>query len=90
MDTRKEFTSKENSLHRLKIISGHIKAIQQMVEDDDYCVDIVHQSLAVQKALKKLDTVIIEEHLKTCVVDQIKSGNVEETTKELLRLYELK
>ena len=56
-------TTKKQKLHRIKIIKGHIEAIERMIEDDVYCIDIVHQSLAVQKALKMLDTVIMADHI---------------------------
>jgi DNA-binding FrmR family transcriptional regulator len=61
-----------------------------MIEEDKYCLDIVHQSRAVQKALKKLDEKIIEDHLENCVVDQIKSGDEEKTKDELLILFDYK
>lgn len=61
-----------------------------MITDDAYCVDIVHQSMAVQKALKKLDMQVIKDHLETCVVDQIKDGDEVKTVAELLKLYEMK
>ncbi len=81
---------KEQILHRIKIVQGHLAAIEQMINDNEYCVDIVHQSMAVQSALKKMDMVIIEEHLRTCVVDQIKEGDETKTIAELLKLYEMK
>lgn len=80
----------KKNLHRIKIIEGHIKAIKKMIEQDAYCVDIVHQSLAVQKALKKLDSKIIESHLNTCVIDQVKNGNSKKAVDELLNIYDLK
>ena len=61
-----------------------------MIEEDRYCVDIVHQSLAVQKSLKKLDTLIMSDHIKHCVVDQAKEGNSEKITEELLKIFEYK
>ena len=82
-------THKEKVTHRIQIIEGHIKAIKRMIESDGYCVDIVLQSLAVQKALKKLDGVIIENHIRTCLVEQIKKGKSEEAVKELLDIYKL-
>ena len=81
---------KEKALHRIKIIKGHLNSIETMIQEDQYCLDIVHQSRAVQKALKKLDQKIVEDHLNTCVVDQIKSGQEKKTTEELLRLFEYK
>ncbi|MCA9386754.1 metal-sensing transcriptional repressor [Candidatus Dojkabacteria bacterium] len=81
---------KKRAIHRIKIIQGHLKKVEQMLTEDEYCVDIVHQSRAVQSALKKLDLLIIEDHLNTCVIDQIKTGEEDKTTEELLRLFEYK
>jgi len=78
---------KSKALHRVKVIIGHLTAIQHMIEDEKYCVDIVHQSRAVQNALKKLDSVIMEDHLKTCVIDQIKNNEEERTIEELMQLF---
>lgn len=80
---------REKIVHRMKIIKGHVNAIERMIENDQYCVDIVLQSLAVQKALKKLDMAVIEQHMKSCVVDQIKDGNVDDAIKELMEIYKL-
>ncbi len=90
MDKRKKTHTKDRALHRIKIIKGHIASIEKMIEDDSYCVDVVHQSLAVQKALKKLDMLIMESHLKTCVIHQIQNGQNKKPVEELLRLFDLK
>lgn len=90
MDKRKKTTTKERGLHRIKIIKGHLESIEKMIEEDKYCVDIIHQSRAVQSALKKLDLLIMEGHLKGCVVHQIQNGEEERTTEELLKLFEYK
>lgn len=82
--------NKDNILHRLKIIKGHISGVEKMVENDAYCIDVVHQSLAIQKALKKLDALIMKDHIKHCVVDQIKKGDTQKITEELLKIYEYK
>lgn len=83
-------TTKERAIHRFKIAQGHIDSIIQMIEDDTYCLDIVHQSRAVQKALQKIDLLLIEDHLSHCVVDQIKSGDEKRSQEELLKLFEYK
>lgn len=83
-------TIKDRALHRLKIAQGHIESISKMIEDDAYCLDVVHQSRAVQKALHKLDLMLIEDHLNHCVVDQVKSGQEKKSTEELLKLFEYK
>ena len=81
---------KLKNLHRIKIIQGHLKAIEQMIASEEYCVNIIHQSMAVQKALKRLDMQIMKEHLSTCVIDQIKNDDVDRSVSELMKLYEMK
>jgi DNA-binding FrmR family transcriptional regulator len=78
---------KQKNLHRIKIIKGHINAIEKMIQNNEYCVDILHQSLAVQKALKKMDMQLMEDHLKHCVVDQAKSGQDKKMVEELISIY---
>lgn len=81
---------KTKNLHRIKIIEGHIKAIKKMLENDAYCVDIVHQSMAVQRALRKLDMKVLENHLKTHVTAQFKNGKNKQAVEELLSIYDIK
>ncbi len=81
---------KNQKLHRIKIIKGHIEAIERMIEEDAYCIDVVHQSLAVQKALKKLDMAIMAGHIQSCVIEQAKSGDFEKITNELMAIYQYK
>jgi DNA-binding FrmR family transcriptional regulator len=61
-----------------------------MVESNAYCIDIVHQSIAVQAALKKADEVILENHLRTCVSDSIKNGESDEAIKEVMEVLQKK
>ena len=79
--------NKEDILHRAKIIEGHCKKVVKMIEDDDYCIDILNQSLAVQHAMKKMDAVLLERHLNTCVVSQIKAGKTKEAAEEVLEVF---
>ncbi len=81
---------KKSVLHRIKIIKGHVNAIEKMVENDSYCIDVVHQSLAVQKALKNFDSVVMEKHISHCVSEQAKAGNTQKITEELLSIYKYK
>ena len=60
-----------------------------MVSDDKYCVDVLKQTFAVRRAIEKLETIILEGHLKTHVVEGIKEGHEEDILGELLDLYEL-
>lgn len=58
-----------------------------MVEDDEYCIDVLHQSQAIQAALKEADTVLLENHLKSCVADGIRKGKGEEVVKEVMEVF---
>ena len=78
------------TLHRLKIARGHLDKVIDMVAKGSYCIDIVHQSIAVQSALKKVDELILENHLKTCVADSIKKGESEEAIKEVMEVLKKK
>ncbi len=78
--------------HRLKIVRGHLERVIEMVEKGDYCIDILTQSQAVQAALKKVDALILENHLKTCVADSVK-GTPEERDRaiaEVMKVFEEK
>lgn len=82
--TYRDGPTQRQILHRLKIARGHLDKVIQMTESDDYCIDIVHQSLAVSSALKKTNELILENHLKTCVANSIKEGNEKEVIIEVM------
>lgn len=90
MNHKHDKSVKTRAIHRIKIVKGHLTKIQKMLENDEYCVGIVHQSRAVQSALKKLDSLIIENHLKTCAIDQIQNGEEDRVVAELLKLFDYK
>jgi len=79
--------AKDQIIHRLKISKGHLEKVIRMVEKDEYCINIVHQLLAIQSALKNVDELILENHLKTCVVDHIKNGEAETSIKEIMNVF---
>ncbi|HTK03477.1 MAG TPA: metal-sensing transcriptional repressor [Alphaproteobacteria bacterium] len=81
---------KSGTVHRLQIAMGHLQKVLDMVKEDEYCIDIVHQSMAVQAALKKIDEIILEDHLKTCVSDSIKAGHADKSIKEIMEVLEKK
>ncbi|KXK12002.1 MAG: Copper-sensing transcriptional repressor CsoR [Microgenomates bacterium OLB23] len=80
-------SSKERIEHRLKIAQGHLRKVLEMVETDEYCINIIHQSQAVQKALKEVDHLILEEHLRCCVADSIKSGSHDKAILEVMEVF---
>ncbi len=73
-------------LHRLKIARGHLDQVIAMVEKNAYCIDVIHQSQAVQSALKSSDRVILKNHLETCVADAIKQGNSIAVIEEVIKV----
>ncbi len=82
---------KREVLARLKSIEGHIRGVQRMVEDDKYCIDIIRQTLAIQRALDKVNGLILENHLQTCVTAAIRSEDQAERERvisEILDVFE--
>jgi CsoR family transcriptional regulator, copper-sensing transcriptional repressor len=83
---------KKRALHRAKIIEGQMKGLQKMIDNEDYCMDILTQSLAIQKSLASLNKLVLENHLRTHVMDMMTSDDEaqhEKALEELLNLYEL-
>ena len=80
----KERSDKEfkDLMNRLKRIEGQVKGVQRMLEENAYCPDIMVQVAAINRALNSFNKVLLAEHLKTCVVDDIKAGR-EDTIEEL-------
>ena len=74
---------------RLQIIEGQVRGLQRMVEEDKYCVDIITQSLAVKEALSGVEDLILENHLSSHVVEQMKSGQSKRAIGEILSIYRL-
>jgi DNA-binding FrmR family transcriptional regulator len=77
---------KDRIVHRLKIARGHLSKVIDMMESDEYCVDVIHQSQAVQKALKEADFLMLEHHMNTCVVDHIKNGETKISIEEVMKV----
>ncbi len=80
--------SRNTNLHRLKIAEGHLRRVRRMVEEGAYCIDTIHQSRAIQQALKRFDAVVLEHHLQHCVKDQVRKGKAKDATRELLEVFE--
>ena len=81
--------TKTDCLKRLAYIEGHVQGIRRMVDEEKYCVDILKQTFAVRRAIEKLESKILDNHLHTCAVEGIRDGRAEEVIGELLELYEL-
>ncbi len=79
----------KRALHRSKILQGQLKGLEKMIDSSEYCMDILTQSLAIQRSLSSLNKLILENHLRTHVTADIQSGNQDKAIDELLGLYEL-
>ena len=81
--------SRTDVLKRLNFIEGHLAGIRRMVEADKYCVDILKQTYAVRRAIEKMESIMLDGHLRTCVVEGIREGRDDAVLSELSELYEM-
>ncbi len=82
-------TTKTDVMKRLSFIEGHLAGIRRMVESDKYCVDVLKQTYAVRRAIEKMEAIMLDGHLHTCVVDGIRDGRDDQVLSELGELYRL-
>ena len=85
---RQDIRSK--AIRRLKIVEGQVRGLQKMVEAEKYCVNIITQSGAIKEALSGIEDLILENHLTTHVIHQIKHGEDKKAVQEILKVYKLK
>ena len=79
---------KSDVLKRLNFIDGHLAGIRRMVEADKYCVDVLKQTYAVRRAIEKMEGLMLDNHLHTCVLEGVREGRDEQVILVLLELYE--
>ncbi len=82
----------ESALRRLRTIEGHLGGVIRMVEGDQYCIDVIRQIQAVEAALNKVSTQILEDHLNSCVTTAIKGSDPaerERVLKEITEVFEM-
>lgn len=77
-------------MRRLKIVEGQVRGLQKMVNDEKYCIDIITQAAAIKEALSGIEDLLLENHLTTHVVHQIKHGTEKRAVDEILKVYKLK
>lgn len=77
---------KVHAQKRINIIKGQLNGLQKMIGEDEYCIDLLNQSLAIQNSLKSLDTVLFERHLETHVSEQFKN-QPKKATEEIVTLF---
>lgn len=90
MKISRQSNYKDRALHRVKILKGQIEGLVKVIEKDEYCPTVLKQSLAIQKSLKSLDELLLENHLKIHVKHQMqKAGEDNKAVKELIEIYHL-
>jgi len=82
----KDKNVKEQAQKRINIIKGQLDGLQKMIDRDEYCMDLLNQSLAIQNSIKSLDALLFEKHLETHVADQFQNQK-NKATEELLKLF---
>jgi DNA-binding FrmR family transcriptional regulator len=80
----------ERIIHRLKIARGHLDKIIRMMEEDAYCIDVIHQMQAVESGLKETGNLLLENHLKSCVAGAISKGKADESIEEIIQVFKKK
>ena len=81
--------TKHEALNRLSYIEGHLKGIRKMVEEEQYCIEVLKQTYAVRCAIEKFETVLLRSHLAMCLPEGIKAGKSDELAGELEELFAL-
>jgi DNA-binding FrmR family transcriptional regulator len=92
MENDKRSSPADNTIRRLKTIEGHLRGIMRMVEEDTYCIDVIRQIQAVEAALNKVSTKILEDHLNSCVITAIQGNDRKErerVLKEITEVFEM-
>ena len=82
---------KKRAMHRTRILQGQLRGVEKMIDDEAYCVDIITQTLAIQKSLRSLNKLLVENHLRTHVSEMFDEGGSrrEVAVDELLKVFEL-
>jgi DNA-binding FrmR family transcriptional regulator len=79
----------ERTLQRLKTIEGHVRGIQRMIEEDAYCIDVIRQVQAVQAALNRVSTEILENHLNSCLITAVRGEDADERERVLQEIVDV-
>ena len=83
-------TENRKLIRRLKIVEGQIRGLQEMINKDVYCIDVITQTSAVKQALSNIEDVLLENHLSHCALNQIRNGQEKKAVGEILKVYHLK
>ena len=79
----------ENAMRRLKNIEGHIRGIERMLDEEAYCIDVIRQIQAAQAALNKVSSIILEEHLNSCLITAVRGEDPSERERVLKEISDV-
>lgn len=85
-----EDKNKGKIIRRLKLIEGQVRGLQKMIENNTYCIEVITQTSAVKQGLSNVEDLLLENHLGGCILSQVKAGQTEKATQEILKVYKLK
>ena len=83
---------REDTVRRLKSIEGHVRGVTRMVENDAYCIDMLRQIQAIQAALNKVSTRVLDDHIHSCLITAVRGEDQQErerVLKEIMEVYEM-
>jgi DNA-binding FrmR family transcriptional regulator len=79
----------DEAIHRLKIAEGHLRGVQRMLENDTYCIDVIRQIQAVQSSLNKVSSLLLDQHLNSCVVTAVRGEDLSERERILKEISDV-
>lgn len=80
---------KQDVLNRLRSVRGHVEGVLKMVENDEYCIDVINQVQAVQSALNKVNLLVLDDHMHHCVTEAIRSQDPAERERVLREIHDV-
>jgi len=89
MENDKRSSPDDSTIRRLKTVEGHLRGVIRMVEEDAYCIDVIRQIQAVEAALNKISSRILEDHLNSCVITAIQGNDRKERERVLKEISEV-
>lgn len=80
---------KNRLARRLKIIGGQVRGLEKMIEEGQYCIDVINQASAIRHALSSIEDLMLENHLSTHAVEQVRGGAHDRAIREILSVYKV-
>ena len=78
-----------DAIQRLKTAEGHLRGVQRMLEEDAYCIDVIRQIQAVQASLNKISTLILDQHLNSCLITAVRGEDPDEREQKLREIVDV-